>query len=242
MRVAKFIASSGLCSRRNAEKLIAEGRVKVGGRAIASPALDVKGGDKIEVDGKMVKPQQSRIFAYYKPAGLVVSHSDEKGRESVFDRLPKGLLSVGRLDLMSEGLLLLTTSGDVQRALEKGAFERVYRVRVHGHPTMEVLAPAMKGMTVDGMHYRPMKIEIKSQGNSNAWLEVAITEGKNRELRKVFEALGFPIVRLIRVSYAGIVLGDLRPGKLREEKPPSMEVFLLPGRLGRDGATEIGIS
>jgi len=217
MRIAKFIASSGICSRRAAEKFIAAGRIKLNGNIISSPAININEGDKIELDGKPVIAQNPKIFAYYKPAGLVVSHSDEQGRETIFDKLPKGLLSIGRLDLMSEGLLLLTTSGDMQRRLEKGAFERVYRVRVHGKPTMGSLAPAIAGMTLDGARYKPMKIEIESQGASNAWLRVAITEGKNRELRNVLGALGFPVGRLIRISYAGIELGGLKPGELREE-------------------------
>jgi len=216
MRIAKFIASSGICSRRDAEKFIAAGRVKLNGNTVTSPALNVSKSDKVEVDGKLVQAQNTRFFAYYKPAGLVVSHSDDKGRETIFDHLPKGLLSVGRLDLMSEGLLLLTTSGDEQRRLEKGAFERIYRVRVHGRPTPESLAPAIKGMTLEGVRYKPMKIEIESQGATNAWLRIIITEGKNRELRNVLSALGFPIGRLIRISYAGIELGALGPGEFKE--------------------------
>ena len=217
MRIAKFIASSGICSRRDAERFIEAGRVKLNGTPVTSPAVNIGDGDKIELDGKPLKPQNLRIFSYYKPAGLVVSHKDEKGRESVFDKLPSGLLSVGRLDLMSEGLLLLTTSGDMQRMLEKGTFERVYRVRVRGLPTLKDLAPATRGMTIDGVNYKPAKLEIETQTTFNTWLRITLTEGKNHEIRNIMKSLGFPVLRLIRTSYAGIELGPLKPGELREE-------------------------
>ncbi|MDR1008745.1 MAG: rRNA pseudouridine synthase [Rickettsiales bacterium] len=230
MRIAKAIADSGLCSRRDAEKMIAEGRVRVNGAPIATPALNTAPTDKIEVDSKPIAhPDKPRLFAYHKPAGLVVSHRDEQGRDTVFNALPKEygrLLSVGRLDLNSEGLLLLTNSGELQRALEKGDFERVYKVRVRGLARQSVFDKLARGITVDGIKYRPITVEVEKAGATNSWFKVVLREGKNREIRKVFSALGYDVNRLIRTSYAGMELGDLKAGEVKEIPCAALEKML----------------
>ncbi len=221
-RIAKRLARAGLCSRREAERWIAEGRVAVNGRVIAEPGTTVTEADVILVDGKPVaEPEHSRLWRYHKPAGLVTTHRDPQGRPTVFERLPETMprvISVGRLDLNSEGLLLLTNDGALARRLELPAtgWVRRYRVRVHGHVDPARLPALEKGVTVDGVAYGPIKAALDRQQGANAWLTVSLREGKNREIRKVMEHLGWPVSRLIRVAYGPFQLGQLLPGQVEE--------------------------
>jgi len=223
-RIAKVLARAGIASRRQAEKLIQEGRVTVNGKKIASPALNVTEKDKITVNGKPVgEPDPPRIWLYHKPLGLVTSERDEKDRPTVFAALPDDLprvMSIGRLDINSEGLLLLTNDGGVKRRLELPAtgWVRKYRVRVKGIPTEAMLDPLRKGITTDGERFQPMVITLDRQQGSNAWITVAIREGKNREIRRAMDYIGLPVNRLIRTSYGPFQLRDLKPGAVEEVK------------------------
>ena len=221
-RIAKVLARAGIASRREAERMIEAGRVTVNGKTIASPALNVSASDKIAVDGKPVSaPEPPRMWLYHKPPGLVTSNRDEKGRETVFDALPEDMprvMTVGRLDLSSEGLLLLTNDGGIKRKLELPAtgWLRRYRVRVKGRPTEDTFAPLRKGITVEGERFQPMTVTLDRQQGANAWLTVSLREGKNREIRRAMEAVGLSVNRLIRISYGPFQLGDLKPGAVEE--------------------------
>ena len=224
-RVAKAIARAGLASRREAEGWIAAGRVALNGRVLDSPAVLVGPGDALLVDGKpLPERQEARVWRYHKPPGLITTRSDPRGRTTVFDSLPEGLrrlLSVGRLDMSSEGLLLLTNDGALKRHMEMPAtgWSRRYRVRVHGQVDAEALAGLAGGCTVSGIRYGPMEARLERQVGGNAWLSVAIREGKNREVRKVLESLGLTVNRLIRVSYGPFQLASLPRGAVEEVKP-----------------------
>ena len=221
-RLAKRIARAGLCSRRDAERWIETGRVAVNGVVVQSPALNVGPSDTVTVDGKdLPEEQAARLWRYHKPAGLVVSARDEKGRATIFEKLPREMprvVSVGRLDLNSEGLLLLTNDGDLARKLELPAtgWVRRYRVRVHGRVDPARLASLEHGVTVEGVRYGSIRAELEKQQGSNAWVSVALTEGKNREVRKVMEHLGYPVNRLLRLSYGPFQLGPLPRGMVEE--------------------------
>ena len=221
-RIARRLARAGIASRREAERMIEAGRVKVNGKRIESPALNVTAADRIAVDGKPVgEAEPTRLWRYHKPAGLVTTARDEKGRPTVFERLPPELprvVSVGRLDLNSEGLLLLTNDGALKRRLElpSTGWLRRYRVRVHGSPTEAMLAPLIRGMVLEGERFRPMQVVLDRQMGSNAWLTIGLREGRNREIRRALEAVGLPVGRLIRVSYGPFQLGDLAEGKVDE--------------------------
>lgn len=221
-RIARRIARAGVASRRAAEAMIAEGRVSVNGRVIDSPALNVTPRDKILVDGQpLAAPEPRRLWRYYKPVGLVTSERDEKGRETVFSRLPAEMprvVSVGRLDLNSEGLLLLTNDGALKRRLElpTTGWLRKYRVRAHGAADDAVLEPLRRGLTVDGERFQPMTVTFDRTQGSNVWLTVSLREGRNREVRRALEAVGLAVNRLIRVSYGPFQLGELEPGQVEE--------------------------
>jgi len=221
-RIAKRLARAGLASRREAERMIEAGRVAVNGRRIDSPALNVTAADRITLDGRPVgAPEPARLWRYHKPAGLVTTARDEKGRETVFDNLPADLprvVSVGRLDLTSEGLLLLTNDGALKRRLElpSTGWLRKYRVRVHGTPTEEMVAPLTRGMTIEGERFQPMQVTIDRQTGRNAWLTIGLREGRNREIRRALEHVGLPVGRLIRISYGPFQLGDLAAGRAEE--------------------------
>ncbi|MFD1797711.1 pseudouridine synthase [Paracoccus aurantiacus] len=227
-RIAKVIARAGVASRRDAERMILEGRVTVNGQKIDSPALDVMPSDKVTVDGKMLEePQETRLWLYYKPVGLVTSEADEKGRQTVFDALPRDLprvMSVGRLDLNSEGLLLLTNDGDLKRRLELPAtgWLRRYRVRVNGQPNDLTFAPLRRGATIDGEDFAPMEIKLDSQQGANAWLTVGIREGKNREIRRAMAHVGLQVNRLIRIGYGPFKLTGMEENEVREVKRRTM--------------------
>ncbi len=223
-RIAKVLSRAGVASRREAERMIELGEVSVNGKVIDSPALNVTSKDKIVVRGVVVgEPEQARLWLYYKPDGLVTSESDEKGRETVFDNLPAELprvMSVGRLDLNSEGLLLLTNDGALKRRLElpSTGWLRKYRVRVNGNPVDPDLEPLRKGIVVEGERFQPMIVVIDRIQGANAWLTVGLREGKNREIRRAMSAINLTVNRLIRVSYGPFRLNDLQPGEVEEVK------------------------
>lgn len=221
-RLAKFMARSGVCSRRQAEEYILQKRVTVNGEIVESPAFNVTGDEKILFDGeKLPEIQQTRLWLYHKPTGLVTTHKDEKERPTVFDNLPAGMprvISVGRLDLNSEGLLLLTNNGELSRKLElpSNGWLRRYKVRVHGAVDGKKLKALLKGTVIDGVEYGPVKAEIESTQGSNSWLLVTLSEGKKREIRKVMKSIGLDVARLIRLSYGPFQLGSLKKGEARE--------------------------
>lgn len=221
-RIAKLLARAGVASRREVERMIEAGRVAVAGKVLDTPAVKLASLDDVTVDGKPVaSPEPPRLWLYHKPAGLVTTERDEKGRETVFDALPDDLprvLSVGRLDLNSEGLLLLTNDGEIKRRLElpTTGWVRKYRVRVKGTPTDATLAPLRQGVTVDGEVFQPMDVRLDRQQGANAWLTIGLREGKNREIRRAVETLGLTVNRLIRVSYGPFQLADLKPGAVEE--------------------------
>lgn len=221
-RIAKVIARAGLASRREAEAWIAAGRVSVNDVVISSPALNVTPSDRILVDGTPLRARErTRLFLYHKPRGLVTTHSDPEGRDTIFRALPKGLprlISVGRLDINTEGLLLLTNDGGLARVLElpSTAWLRRYRVRALGRVRQDALDRLRGGVTIDGMHYGPIEATLDREQGANVWLTFGIREGKNREVRKVIESLGLKVNRLIRTSFGPFELGDLDDGKVRE--------------------------
>jgi len=221
-RVAKLMARAGLCSRREAERWIAEGRVSLDGKVLASPGVVATEESDLRVDGKPLPQREPpRLWRYHKPAGLVTTHRDEKGRPTVFERLPPELprvVSVGRLDLTSEGLLLLTNDGGLARELELPArgWIRRYRVRVHGAVDAAALGALEQGIALDGVSYGPIRASLERQQGSNAWLVVGLQEGKNREIRKVMAHLGLDVTRLIRIAYGPFQLGHLARGAVEE--------------------------
>ena len=224
-RIAKVLSRAGIASRREAERMIAAGEIAVNGKVIDSPALNVGPKDRITVNGKpLAPPEPARLWLYYKPEGLVTSAADEKGRDTVFDHLPEDMprvMSVGRLDLNSEGLLLLTNDGELKRRLElpSTGWLRKYRVRVKGNPTDPDLDPLRKGITVDGETFQPMQVVMDRHQGANAWLTVGLREGKNREIRRAMAAIGLTVNRLIRVSYGPFRLNELQPGEVEEVRP-----------------------
>ncbi len=221
-RIAKLLARAGVCSRRDAERWIAAGRVSVDGQVLTTPAVTVTAAHDIRVDGApLPAPDRPRLWRYHKPAGLVTSHRDEQGRPTVFAALPKNLprlISVGRLDLNSEGLLLLTNDGGLSRRLElpSTGWLRRYKVRVHGMVEPARLAALENRITIDGVAYGPIRATLEREQGSNAWIALALREGKNREVRRVLEHLGLQVTRLIRLSYGPFQLGNLARGALDE--------------------------
>ena len=229
-RIAKVIARAGICSRRDAEKLIVEGRVKLDGQIVTSPALNITANQVVTVDeNPLSQPEAARMWRYHKPSGLVTTHKDEKGRPTVFASLPKHLgrvVSVGRLDYNSEGLLLLTNDGEIARRMEIPAsgWNRVYRVRLFGKVTQQDLDKLATGITIDGVKYGPIVANLERSKGVYSWASVSLKEGKNREVKRVMERLGLKVARLMRVSYGPFQLGQLAEGQVEE----------IPARLWRE--------
>ena len=221
-RIAKAIARAGVCSRRDAEKMIAEGRVKVDGTVLTSPALNVTEANLITIDGKPIAAkEQTRLWRYHKPNGLVTTHKDPQGRPTVFVNLPKQLprvVSVGRLDYNSEGLLILTNDGDMARRLELPAsgWTRTYRARLFGKVTQADLDKLATGMVIDGVKYGPVIADLERSKGVNSWATVQLKEGKNREVKRLMERLGLKVARLIRTQYGPFHLGHLEEGAVEE--------------------------
>jgi len=238
-RIAKVMARAGLCSRRDAERWIAEGRVTVNGEVLTTPAVTVGPDNDIRVDGRpLPEPERARLWRYHKPSGLVTTHRDERGRPTVFGALPAELprlVSIGRLDLNSEGLLLLTNDGALARRLELPAtgWVRRYRVRVHGFVDPARFAGLARGIAIDGVAYGPIRAQLDREQGSNAWVTLSLQEGKNREVRRVLEHLGYPVTRLIRLAYGPFQLGHLARGAI-EEVPKKV----LAEQLGRPAAAK----
>ena len=224
-RIAKRLARAGVASRREVERMIEAGRVSVNGKKLDSPALNVTDADEILVDGRPVAAKEpARLWRYHKPSGLVTSARDEKGRPTVFDRLPPELprvMSVGRLDLTSEGLLLLTNDGELKRKLElpSTGWVRKYRVRANGNASDQRLQPLREGITIGREQFQPMSVEFDKQSGANVWLTIGLREGKNREIRRALEEVGLTVNRLIRISYGPFQLGDLARGGVEEVRP-----------------------
>ena len=242
MRIAKAMARAGLCSRRDAERWIGEGRVSVNGKVLSSPALTVGAADRIEVDGEPLrKAEPARLWRYHKPRGRVTTHRDPEGRPTVFEALPEDMprvVSIGRLDFNTEGLLLLTTNGALARHLElpSTGWLRRYRVRAHGSVTPEALAALRDGLEVDGVHYGPIEAALDRQQGANVWLTLGLREGKNREVRKILATLRLEVTRLIRLSFGPFALGDLEPGMVEEVQPR-----VIASQVGGRIAEELGL-
>jgi len=221
-RIAKWLARAGVASRRDAERLLVEGHVTLNNERVIHPATFVTPGDIVVVNGAVVDtPERTRLWRYHKPVGVVTTHRDPQGRPTVFEKLPPGLprvVSIGRLDLTSEGLLLLTNDGTLARKLELPAtgWIRRYRVRVHGVPDQARLAALAKGITIDGERYGPIDAGLDSRKGDNAWLTVSLHEGRNREIRRVMAHLGLSVTRLIRIAYGPFQLGTLSRGAADE--------------------------
>jgi 23S rRNA pseudouridine2605 synthase len=235
-RIAKVLSRAGVASRREAERMIAAGEVAVNGRVIDSPALNVTDADRITVNGApLAPPDPARLWLYYKPEGVVTSTADDQGRTTLDEALPPGLprvMPVGRLDLNSEGLLLLTNDGGLKRRLElpSTGWLRKYRVRVNGRPEDADFAPLRRGIEIEGERFQPMEVTLDRQQGANAWLTVGLREGRNREIRRAMTAIGLTVNRLIRISYGPFRLDGLQPGEVVEVRPRVLRDQLGPGR------------
>jgi len=243
-RLAKRIARAGVASRRDAEKLILAGDVTLNGEVIKTPAINVLESDLITVRGEALKAEEPvRLWRYHKPNGLVTSDRDEKGRDTIYDKLPADLprvMSVGRLDINSEGLLLLTNDGGLKRQLElpSTGWLRRYRVRVKGRPTDAMLEPLTKGITVDGERFQGMQVSVDRQQGANAWLTIGLREGKNREVRRALSSVGLDVNRLIRVSYGPFQLKELAKGEVEEVPAKTIRDQIAGGRKDAGDAAE----
>ena len=221
-RIAKTLSRAGLASRRKAEKLVLNGEVSVNGKIINDLATKVNSSDKIRFNGKLVSsPDNTRLWRYYKPTGLVSTHSDEKGRPTIYEKLPANLprlMSIGRLDIASEGLLLLTNDGEFKRHLElpSNGFVRKYRVRAKGMHDESLLDKLRKGLSIDNQKFRPMEVILDRINGANVWYNVSLSEGRNREIRRSFDQINMTVNRLIRISFAGLDLGALHKGEIKE--------------------------
>jgi 23S rRNA pseudouridine2605 synthase len=242
-RIAKAIARSGFCSRRDAEKIIAEGRVTLNGKRLDTPAVNVTEKDRILIDGKPL-PERSevRLWRYHKPKGRVTTHRDPQGRPTVFEAMPEDMprvISIGRLDLNTEGLLLLTNDGDLARHLESPAtaWVRRYRVRVHGKVDETALERLGRGVEIEGVKYGPVEAKLDRVQGTNAWLTLGLREGKNREIRKIMDHLGLDVGRLIRISFGPFQLGDMETGAVEEVKRR-----ILAEQIGSTLAEKLGLA
>ena len=239
-RIAKVIARAGICSRRDAEKLIAEGRVALNGEKVTTQGVRVGQNQVVSVDGKpLAEPDPARLWRYHKPSGFVTTHRDPQDRPTVFANLPKSLprvVSIGRLDFNSEGLLLLTNDGDIARRLElpAGGWPRKYRVRLFGKINQQDLDKLAEGITIDGVKYGPIVADLERSKGVHAWASVTLKEGKNREIKRVMESLGLRVARLIRVQFGPFHLGQLEPGAVEEIPAKLWREHLGIGRKKRD--------
>jgi len=221
-RIAKWLGRAGVASRRDAERLLADGAIKLNGQVVSHPATFVGPGDIVQVNGKVIdQPDRTRVWRYHKPEGLVTTHKDPEGRPTVFDKLRQQLprvVSVGRLDLTSEGLLLLTNDGSLARrlGLPSNGWLRRYRVRVFGFPDVAALKALSKGITVEGVRYGAIEVDVDARKGDNTWLTVSLREGRNREIRRVMAHLGLSVSRLIRIAYGPFQLGTLERGGVEE--------------------------
>ena len=231
-RVAKFLARSGVASRREAERMVAAGRIALNGALVSHPATMVGPGDRLAVDGRQIaRPQATRLWRYHKSAGLVTTARDPEGRPTVFSMLPKTLprvISVGRLDINSEGLLLLTNDGGLARYLEHPVqrIPRTYRVRAHGRIEPTMIARMARGVTIDGVRYRPIQAAIDRNDSANCWLTMVLSEGRNREIKRLLEHFGLRVTRLIRTGYGPFELDRLRPNAVEEVPPTELSNLL----------------
>ncbi|WP_246448987.1 pseudouridine synthase [Sphingomonas sabuli] len=230
-RIAKLLARAGIASRREIERMIEEGRISLNGEVLKTPATLLSGLDGVTVDGRPVRAAQStRLFRFYKPPLTLTAERDPKGRPTIYDRLPKGLprlMPVGRLDYMTEGLLLLTNDGEFKRRLElpRTAVVRRYRARAFGDITQDQLEKLAEGITVEGVHYGSIDANLERRTGRNCWIEMALTEGKNREVRRVLAHLGLKVSRLIRTAYGPLYLSDLAPGDVDEVRRGDIDQF-----------------
>lgn len=223
-RIAKVIARDTKYSRREVEKLILDGRVKIDETIIYKPNVNVTSANTILLDNKKINfKQQVQLYKYYKPRGFLVTHSDPKNRNTIFDNLPKkfeNMITVGRLDYDSEGLLLMTNSGDIKRKMElpNNNWKRIYRVRVYGKVNKDIVLKLRKGLKIKTIQYKPIDAKIDNESNSYTWLTMSLTEGKNREIRNIFEYFGMSVTRLIRVAYGPYKLNNLIKGEVAKIK------------------------
>jgi 23S rRNA pseudouridine2605 synthase len=230
-RIAKLLARAGIASRREIERMIGEGRIAVNGEKLTTPATLLEDLTGVTVDGKPVKPAAStRLFRFYKPQGTLTAERDPKGRATIYDRLPPGLprlMPVGRLDYMTEGLLLLTNDGGLKRQLElpRTGVVRTYRARAFGEITQAELERLADGITIEGMHYGSIDANLERRTGRNCWIEMSLTEGKNREVRRVLEHFGLQVSRLIRTSYGPFTLSGLEPGAVDEVERAELAQF-----------------
>lgn len=230
-RIAKLLARAGVASRREIERMIEERRIAIDGVAVEKPATLLTSLHGVTVDGKPVRaPEAARLFRFHKPAGLLTTERDPKGRPTIYDRLPKGLprvMPVGRLDMNTEGLLLLTTDGEFKRQLELPAtgVERSYRARVFGEISQASLEELIHGVEIEGIRYGAIDANLERRTGRNAWVEMRLKEGKNREVRRVLEHLGLQVSRLIRTAYGPFALGDLPAGAVDEVRQHELVAF-----------------
>jgi 23S rRNA pseudouridine2605 synthase len=230
-RIAKLLARAGVASRREVERMIAEGRIALNGEKLTTPATLLDDLQGVTVDGKPVRPAAAtRLFRFYKPQGTITAERDPKGRATIYDRLPPGLprlMPVGRLDFMTEGLLLLTNDGELKRQLElpRTGVVRTYRARAFGHVTQAQLEKLAEGITIEGIHYGSINANLERRTGRNCWIELSLTEGKNREVRKVLAYLGLQVSRLIRTAYGPLTLEGLEPGDADEVPEGQVEAF-----------------
>ena len=230
-RIAKLLARAGVASRREVERMIAEGRIALNGEKLTTPATLLENLSGVTVDGKAVRPAAAtRLFRFYKPQGTITAASDPRGRPTIYDRMPAGLprlMPVGRLDFMTEGLLLLTNDGELKRKLElpRTAVVRTYRARAFGHVTQGQLEELAEGVTIEGMHYGSINANLERRTGRNCWIEMSLTEGKNREVRRVLAHLGLQVSRLIRVAYGPFTVAGLGPSDADEVDQGALEAF-----------------
>jgi 23S rRNA pseudouridine2605 synthase len=230
-RIAKLLARAGVASRREIERMIAEGRISLNGEKLTTPATLLENLSGVTVDGKAVRPAAAtRLFRFYKPQATLTAANDPKARATIYDRLPAGLprlMPVGRLDFMTEGLLLLTNDGELKRQLElpKTGVVRTYRARAFGKVTQAQLEDLADGVTIEGLHYGSINANLERRTGSNCWIEMSLTEGKNREVRRVLAFLGLQVSRLIRTAYGPFTGEDLQPGEVEEIAEADLDSF-----------------